>query len=598
MKAINKTTIVIALSTLVIGFLLGLLIFGGGSDTEVSAEHDHSKETTAQVWTCSMHPSVRQNGPGKCPICGMDLIPLETETSSDNSGEIRMSQAAMKLANIRTSVVKKGGESSVTYLNGKVQPDEQKIYTQTSHISGRIEKLMVSFTGEYVKKGQEIAMVYSPELVMAQKELFEAYKIRETQPDLYKAAREKLKNWKLSDPQIDGILKSGTPVDQFPILSDINGVVMAKKVNLGDYVKQGSALYEIADLSRAWILFDVYESDMGSVRVGDKVNYTVQSIPGETFEGKIGFIDPVIDPKTRVARARVSVSNSHLRLKPEMFVSGQVEGLKHGSSNDIVVPKSAVMWTGKRSVVYVKTSTDVGVGFEMREVTLGASSGDSYVIEDGLEEGEEIATYGTFSIDAAAQLAGKPSMMDPDLMKEDAMSGEQAMDMGEGETQKGVSTIEVKHIVLDAEVKQALNPVIEQYLLLKDALVNDDLDKAKKEGDKLLGQVKGIKMSMFSGEAHEVWMEDGMKIQGYLQLIANAKEIAVARDAFKPLSEHMIRLAQVFQPFGKKLYVQHCPMADNFKGADWLSTEDNIMNPYYGESMLTCGEVTDEILNQ
>jgi Cu(I)/Ag(I) efflux system membrane fusion protein len=596
MKPTNKTTIIIALSTLVIGFLVGLLIFGGSK--EAVEPKDHSRdEASAQVWTCSMHPSVRRNGPGKCPICGMDLIPLGTDAASDNLAEIRMSQAAVQLANIRTSVVEKGRQPKVFYVDGKVQPDEQKIYTQTSHISGRIERLTVSFTGEYVRKGQEIATVYSPEMVTTQQELFEAHKIRETQPELYEAARAKLKNWKLSDDQIDGILQSGRPSEQFPVLSDISGVVLEKDINLGDYVKQGAPLYKIADLSRLWILFDIYESDMGHVKVGDEVEYTVQSIPGETFRGKISFIDPVINPKTRVARARISVNNSSLKLKPEMFVSGQIEGLAKGNSTDIVVPKSAVMWTGKRSIVYVRTSADVGVSFEMREVTLGASLGDSYVIDEGLKEGEEIATYGTFSIDAAAQLAGKPSMMNPQIRGKDTTLVHEHTDHG-GEAADTGALIEIKHITLDVGIIKALDPLIGQYLTLKDAFVSDNLDQAKEEAEGLLNQMKNIKMSMFSGDAHTVWMQDGMKMQEYLQQVIAAGEIAPARAAFKPLSEHMIRIAQIFKPFEKTLYIQHCPMADDFKGADWLSTDENIMNPYFGESMLTCGEVTGEILNQ
>jgi Cu(I)/Ag(I) efflux system membrane fusion protein len=527
----------------------------------------------------------------------MDLIPLGTDAASDNLAEIRMSQAAVQLANIRTSVVEKGRQPKVFYVNGKVQPDEQKIYTQTSHISGRIERLTVSFTGEYVRKGQEIATVYSPEMVTTQQELFEAHKIRETQPELYEAARAKLKNWKLSDDQIDGILQSGRPSEQFPVLSDISGVVLEKDVNLGDYVKQGAPLYRIADLSRLWILFDIYESDMGHVKVGDEVVYTVQSIPGETFRGKISFIDPVINPKTRVARARISVNNSSLKLKPEMFVSGQIEGLAKGNSTDIVVPKSAVMWTGKRSIVYVRTSADVGVSFEMREVTLGASLGDNYVIDEGLKEGEEIATYGTFSIDAAAQLAGKPSMMNPQIRGKDTTLVQEHTDHG-GEAADTGALIEIKHITLDVGIIKALDPLIGQYLALKDAFVSDNLDQAKEEAEGLLNQMKNIKMSMFSGDAHTVWMQDGMKMQEYLQQVIAAGEIAPARAAFKPLSEHMIRIAQIFKPFEKTLYIQHCPMADDFKGADWLSTDENIMNPYFGESMLTCGEVTGEILNQ
>ena len=592
MKNINKTTIVIAISTLLTGVVLGWLLFSDQHSGETITQQ--LTETSPQVWTCSMHPSVRQSEPGKCPICGMDLIPVDTDNSTENPMEIKMSAAAMQLANIRTSVVSRKHPEMEIRLNGKVQPDEQNIFTQTAHIAGRIEKLMVDYTGEYVRKGQEIALVYSPLLVTAQEELFEAYKIRDSQPDLYNAAREKLKNWKLSETQIDHIIDSAKTMEKFPVLSDINGVVLAKNVNLGDYVSQGAAMYKIADLSRVWILFDVYESDLSYVKEGNIVEYTLQSLPGQSFTAKISFIDPVIDPKTRVAKARISVNNSGLKLKPEMFASGNIKGSAQRGVDAVVVPKSAVMWTGKRSLVYVKYTSDAGVSFEMREVTLGPATGDRYIIEEGLEEGEEIATHGTFSIDAAAQLAGKPSMMNP--------SGDVAMTThNHGQvlaSEKSTSEAEVQDAVQDTKSKNAIKSLFDQYLKLKDALVSDSFVAAKQEGSALLEQMNSVDMSIFAGVAHDVWMQEGMKSMEYLREVVAAGNLAKARDAFKPFSEHIIRMAQAFRPFDKTLYIQHCPMADDFKGANWLSTEDDIMNPYFGASMLKCGEVTGEILTR
>jgi len=586
MKNINRNTIIIALATLVVGLILGWLLFGGKS----SPNHDHKiTETKQRVWTCSMHPSVRQNEPGKCPICGMDLIPLEADHGEENPLEIKMSAVAIKLANIQTSIV--GAENPVKeiLLNGKVQTDEKNVYTQTSHIAGRIEELQISFTGEKVKNGQVIANIYSPDLVLAQKELFEAYKIKESQAELYEAAREKLKNWKLTDQQIDKILQNGQPTEQFPILSDIDGVVLKKNVNLGDYVQKGTPLFEIADLSRLWVMFEVHESEMNMINVGDEIKYRIHSLPGEDFTGKISFIDPVIDPKTRVARARINVYNKSLKLKPEMFVTGYLADNADSGDDEIVIPKTAVMWTGKRSIVYVKHLTDVGVSFEMREVTLGPALGDHYLIEDGLEEGEEIASYGTFSIDAAAQLAGKPSMMNTEMKM---TSGEPAT---VSETTMDHSAIEIKPIPVDTEVRSAFQPVIEDYLKLKDALVNDDYEEAKKQAEVLSDQLDKIKMSMFEGEAHQAWMQHGMEAKSQLKEIANSKNIGGARAVFKPFSQHMIMLAKIFNPYNQKLYIQHCPMADDFKGADWLSTEENIMNPYFGDEMLQCGTVKEAL---
>jgi len=453
----NKKTIITAIVTLAAGFLLGWLIFGG-SKAEPTEEHLHETELAEEtIWTCSMHPQIRQPEPGDCPICGMDLIPLENEEEGINPNAISMSPTAMQLANIQTAVVGYMDPVKKVRLNGKVQSDERLVYSQSSHIPGRMEELMVSFTGEYVQKGQVIASVYSPEMVTAQEELFEAQKIRETQPALFRAAKEKLKNWKLTEGQIQQILESGSARATFDIRADVSGYVTEKMVNTGDYVNRGQAIYEIADLSRIWVLFDVYESDMTWVGRGDEITFTVASLPGETFKGEISFLDPVIDPKTRVAKARVVKSNPGLKLKPEMLASGVVEAELSNQDDKVVVPKTAVMWTGERSVVYVKSETETGVDFIIRDVTLGPGLGESYIIEEGLEEGEEIAIHGTFSIDAAAQLAGKPSMMNPEGGKVSTghnhggtpMSDEEMENMDAKERQKNkIKSTVLKHAMV------------------------------------------------------------------------------------------------------------------------------------------------------
>jgi len=416
MRTLDKRTLIIAATTLVVGLLVGWFIFGG-KQTNANEELRNEKTEKAgeTIWTCSMHPQIRQNEPGDCPVCGMDLIPLENDQNGElDSMAITMSPTAMQLANVSTAVVGKTDPVKQVRLNGKVQADERLLYSQSSHIPGRVESLSVNFTGEFVNKGQTIASVYSPDLATAQEELFEAQKMMETQPQLFSAAKKKLKNWKLSDNQIESIFKSGKIQEKFPVQADVSGYVTRKIINPGDYVSKGGTLYEIADLSKVWVLFDVYESDMTWIRKGNKVEFSVSSLPGESFAGIISYLDPVIDPKTRVAKARVEYNNSSGKLKPEMFVSGVIEAKLTRRSNSLVVPKTAVMWTGKRSVVYIKTNSEQGVSFIMREIDLGPALGDSYIVESGLHEGEEIAVSGTFSIDAAAQLAGKPSMMNPE----------------------------------------------------------------------------------------------------------------------------------------------------------------------------------------
>ncbi|MBN1387845.1 MAG: efflux RND transporter periplasmic adaptor subunit [Bacteroidales bacterium] len=609
MKAIDKKTIIIAAATLFVGLLAGWLIFGGNKsnspDDYEQVETEIDEET---VWTCSMHPQIRQNEPGDCPICGMDLILLEDDQNTElDPMAISMSPTAMKLAGVSTAIVREMDPVKQVRLNGKVEADERLIYSQSSHIPGRIEKLMLNFTGEYVSKGQTIAYLYSPELVTAQEELFEAKKISETQPQLFAAAKEKLKNWKLSDKQIEGILNAGKIQEEFPVQADVSGYVTAKMINRGDYVRGGETIFEIADLHKVWVLFDVYESDIAWIEKGDKVEFSIASLPGENFESSISYIDPVINPKTRVAKARVEYNNASGKLKPEMFVSGVVEADLAGKSNSLVVPKTAVMWTGKRSVVYNKTQSDQGVNFIMREVRLGPALGDSYVIENGLTEGEEIAVNGTFSIDAAAQLAGKPSMMSPEGGQ--VMTGhnhgsqpdrQESMDMGGSGSQEGQEikpqAAEVsKSLSVDSHAEEALQPLYAAYLKWKDALTNDDFEEAQEIATKMKSELDRINMGLFEGDAHNVWMDYKGKLSSSLEHVQHFSDIEQLRKAFQTVSVTMIEMTNAFTPLDETIYVLHCPMADDNKGADWLSTEKEIRNPYFGSSMLTCGEVTREI---
>jgi Cu(I)/Ag(I) efflux system membrane fusion protein len=591
MKTLNKNTIIIAAGTLLLGLLLGWLIFGRTNEYQTD-EHNHSELADSETtWTCSMHPQIRQSEPGDCPICGMDLIPLESESDEIDPMAVSMSPTAMQLAQVQTMIVDKGNVEKSIRLNGKVQADERLLFTQSSHLPGRVEKLTVNFAGDFIKEGQVIAYIYSPELVTAQEELFEARKIKETQPALFNAAKEKLKNWKLTNDQIDHILASNKTIEQFPVLANVSGYVTKKMVNLGDYIKQGDALYEIADLSKVWVLFDVYESDMSWIEKGDPVSYTIQSLPGKTFNGRISYIDPVIDPKTRVAKARIETPNLGLLLKPEMFVSGTIETSTTTDNTSLTVPKTAVLWTGRRSVVYVMHTSAQGVSFLMREVTLGPELGESYVIEKGLQAGEEIAINGTFSIDAAAQLAGKPSMMNPEGGV--AMTGHNHD--GDQTTQMTSVSVSSNQFAISSEAKEALKPLFSNYFEMKDALVDDNFEKAKEAGMMLKSTLEKIDMSLFEDDAHSSWMQQSNTLATALEHINHLNDIKTVRDQFKNISSSIVAIAESFDPVSYSLFIQHCPMADSNKGADWLSQEKEIQNPYFGESMLTCGEVTKTI---
>ena len=399
---------------LILGFLLGWLLFGKSNNIE-NHEH-HSEEQKHQMWTCSMHPSVMKPEPGDCPICGMDLIPItvnDEEEKAINPNQFTMTKNAMALADVETIVVGESQkEENNIVLSGLISENKDHIATQSAHFDGRIEKLYVTSLGQRVTKGQPIAEVYSPELITAQQELIIAAKTKENQPLLYNAVRNKFKNWQIHTHQLDEIEKSGQVKTNLKIYAHVSGVITEISVDLGAHIMMGKPILKVSDLSTVWANFDVYENQLSLFKVGQEIDVTSNVIQGKTIKGKVDFIDPILDEQTRTVSLRVVMDNKNQLLKPGMFVEGMIENHVE-ASYQLQVPETAVLWTGKRSVVYVKVEKESLV-FELREVVLGSKLGNYYVILEGLEKGEEIVSKGTFTVDAAAQLQGKKSMMNHD----------------------------------------------------------------------------------------------------------------------------------------------------------------------------------------
>lgn len=410
MKNLKIKNTLIALLFIAIGLILGKLLF---SESASSNEHLHNDNVSSvSEWTCSMHPQIRQNEPGDCPLCGMDLIPVGQEADDEPLNAVRMSATAMKLADIHTMKIVPLNSSKSLQLTGKIQPNEKHIFTQTSHIGGRIEQLVVDYEGQFIQKGQIIAYIYSPDLVTTQNELLEAAISRESLPQLYEATIKKLQNWKVTEQQINEIVSKKSPILRFPIQADYSGYISRKMVLEGDHIALGEPIYEVTDLSRLWVELDVYEQDLSWIKVGDIVKINTTGNNELNLEGKVSFISPFVNNDTRVAIARVEIDNRNMLLKPKMFVTANVQSKLSDKSQDmVVVPSSAVMWTGKRSLVYIKYEDEKGVYFKPRLVTLGERVDGGYLVKVGVQIGDEIAVNGTFSIDAAAQLAGKTSMM-------------------------------------------------------------------------------------------------------------------------------------------------------------------------------------------
>lgn len=581
----NMKIILTAIVAVAIGLAVGYFLFGGKQQAAPGETHNHEGEAVQtaseeQIWTCSMHPQIRQNEPGLCPICEMDLIPLEANTSNDPL-VLEMTEAAIKLLQVETTTigVELGGEGKSIPLSGKVQADERLASSQVAHVPGRIEKLYVTFTGEQVNQGQKLATLYSPELITAQRELLEALKLGEVNPGLIEAARNKLRFWKIGEAAIKEIELKGKVQETFTVYADESGIVTNRRVAVGDYVKQGEPLFDLMNLHKVWVLFDAYEEDLSVISLGDRIAFTTPSVPGRTFQTRITFIDPVINPKTRVASLRTEVSNPNGLLKPEMFVTG-IYQKKASSKAQLTVPKSAVLWTGNRSVVYVKLPDTTIPSFKFKEIELGEGLGNSYLVLEGLEPGEEVVTNGNFAIDAAAQLNNQVSMMNKDVMAKGADHALHLPDYTED---------------APTEFKQQLAQVSEAYLVLKDAFVATDSEQAKTAAGQVLDALANTDMALLKGDAHVYWMEQLKALQSHAEKITTLTNVEEQRKQFDFLSEALIKVIKVFGIPSNTYYVQHCPMAFDNKGADWISDVAEIKNPYFGDKMMKCGTVKDTI---
>lgn len=567
MKNILNNKIALVAPALLLGLVVGWLLKPAANEEHEGHEHEAEANTT---WTCSMHPQIKLGEPGDCPICGMDLIPAsQASTTSGNPMAFEMTAEAVALAQIQTTKVGGGNTDGELSLTGKIQGDEREIATLTSKFPGRVERLYITFTGEKVEKGQRIATLYSPELMSAQQELLEAAKSKSDFPQLYEAAKSKLRLWKLSDRQISDLEKSESVLEQVDILADQSGVVSQRNVSVGDYVNTGSVLFNVINLDKLWVLLDAYETDLSFLQMGDLINFSVAGIPGENFQAKITFIDPIIDPNTRSAKVRAEVENVGQKLKPEMFVNAKIKIKSKSGSSALVVPRTAVLWSGKRSVVYVNIPNANPPAYEMREVILGDRMGENQEIKSGILAGEEIVTHGVFAIDAAAQLSGQYSMM---------------------------NRPETKSMEVSEEFRAQITNVADAYFQVKNGLVNDDLEKAKSSLQGLEKGLSQVDMKLVKDEAHDLWMEMLKGMNDAKQKMAKTDDIEESRKHFSMLSFHVLEMTETFGLNKKVVYKDYCPMAFGDEGAYWLSEQKDISNPYFGSSMLTCGEISQTYL--
>ena len=449
---------------LAIGY--GLASVGGHSDhQQVHHEHDHqghdhaqpalspaaallSPAAARQVYTCVMHPHVRQPGPGQCPICGMTLIPVPANGPRDQAGDetdepradagqtpqLRVTARAAALMQIVVAPAQRGLAQVPVRVFGRLDHDETRLRTIAAWVPGRLEQLHVDFAGVTVRRGQPMVRLYSPQLIAAQEELLQALQadrelqaeglgvVRESARAMVEASRERLRLLGLDAAHIQRLEEQGRVEDHVTIPAPVSGTVLERLASVGDYVDTGEPIYRLADLSRLWAQLEVYESDLQWLAVGQTAYFSTQGYPGERFDGRVAFIDPTLNERTRTARVRVAVDNPDGRLRPGMFVRGTVESDvpeqtdadAAGAELSLLIPASAPLITGRRAVVYVQLVGPDSPTFEPRDVLLGPRAGDWYIVREGLEEGELVVANGAFKLDSELQIRGLPSMMQPE----------------------------------------------------------------------------------------------------------------------------------------------------------------------------------------
>ena len=411
-----------------VSFALGAWWVGGPDAPEPSAD-GQGHEAEASTWTCSMHPQIRQSEPGQCPICGMDLIPVERSPGAGqgDTRRITLSERAKILARVRTAEVERLGSGGVERrLLGRVDYDERSLRTVTAWVAGRIERLHVSTTGERVKRGQVIATLYSPEVYSAHQDLIQARQQFERMQNAatpsagraaqaaLNASRDRLRLLGVPDGELRTMERADKPSERMRIRTPFGGTVIERLATQGNYVETGSGLYRVANLSTLWVQLDAYESDLSVLKAGQSVLLHVEALPGEVFKGRVTFVDPVLDPSTRTARVRVEVKNSDRRLRPGMFVVASVQGAAGDAAArqaPLVIPATAPLFTGRRSVVYVEMPDTEEPTYQATVVTLGTRMGDLYPVLSGLQEGDRVVIHGAFALDADLQIQGGDSMM-------------------------------------------------------------------------------------------------------------------------------------------------------------------------------------------
>jgi len=568
-------------------FILGRLAISPEGET-APANGQTAEEPTR--WTCSMHPQIiLPSNDQQCPICFMDLIPLEEDSGGLGPRDLALSDEAAALADVAVAPVERRFLARQVPLVGRVAVDDNRLREVTAWYAGRLDRLHVGTRGVTVRAGQPLAEIYSPDLYAAQVELQSA--ARATRPGqggatpLLEAARRKLRLLGLSAERIAEVESGAQPAEHIVITAEAPGVVLEQKAVEGQYVNRGGVLYTVADLSRVWLKLEAYERDLAWLREGQKVHFRTRNLPGQFFTGEIVFIDPVVDERTRTCEVRVEVPNPDGLLKPGLLVSARVEAvLAEGgvpvAGNEVarpplVIPETAPLLTGTRAVVYVRQPDTETPTFSGRTVELGPRADGAYLVASGLEEGEQVVVRGAFKIDSALQIQAKESMMGQDTAPPPA-----------------VEPPDNRELEIPETFRRDLASLLDAYLVLQEKLAADDevgsaaaAAQVTRAYQTLEAARGGLPVSLARR-----WSGFSARLEEALAGLEDAGDLEARRVPFQPLSDTLWEMVVAFDPASEQpLRRFHCPMAFSNTGADWIQDSAQIANPYFGDMMLRCG---------
>lgn len=625
--------------------IIGLLAFALGWWMSGRDGHDHlastvsiakevpAKTDAAQLYTCAMHPQVRSPDPNApCPICGMALIPVPTDNAEEkDSGmpQLRLTPRAVALMQIAVWPVEARHLSVPVRLYGRIGYDETRLRTIAAWMPGRLDRLYVDFTGTAVRQGQPMVEIYSPTLITAQEEHLQAIQtaralgtsgiaaVRETTRMTVGASHDRLRLLGLDAKQIERLERQGRLDERLVIPAPLSGVVIERLAATGDYVETGQAIYRLADLSQLWVALEVYESDLQWLKIGQQAVFDTQSYPGEHFTGKVTFIDPILNERTRTVAMRVELPNPDGRLKPGMFVRGVIEAgvgtvtvaaqvddphAGHGdrplhaepsasAHNDdrlLVIPATAPLVTGTRAVVYVQIPTAEQPVYEPRDIELGPRAGAWYIVRAGLNEGDLVVTNGSFKIDAELQIRGRPSMMQPE--------GGPPPTHDHGGQAAAASHAETAQIPVPQPFQVQLGRIVTANFQLVQALSQDNPQAAKQAAKQVEQILKAIDPATLPDSVHRrQWTSLAKTVQDTLHMLATSDDLTEQRRHFKSFSSSLIAMVHAFGVANTgPVYRAMCPMFE--KGESfWLQSQEAITNPYFGAMMFACGEIKERI---